>query len=1397
MRYTGAPPGAAEDFALSATVNVDNDAGQSGRRLCCRVLLTLAGLLPGLAGAVEEAEIHWGQRHYGSLDGLPVSSASSAQIDTDGFVWFATHDGLARFDGQQFQVYESMRFPAMSGNRVLSLHLDPQQRMYALTGNGDWLSVRSGHVASAVPVDEHRQEVRFVDRESLCLTTATALRCPDGAGNFPLRTAFPSGTDPARALPAGSAAVWLTTRAGSVLLQQQERWRTLWQSPDGNAAQRLRAAVVAPDGSLWSDASNRLLRVEPSGAAHLWQEPDSPLDIVQLRNDDDGRVWIGAVNGVFAAGAAGIERVFAENVAAASPNGYRSWRAPDQALWIANGGTLWRHAAGQPVAADRAPVLSSTGLIQELTFGADGSVWVATLHDGVHRLSRKRVDLLDEAAGLASGNLYGVTRDRDDTMWLGSLGGGLVSVDRHGRIGHFGRESGLPGDNPWLVQAAPDGVLYVGTYSAGLWQRPAGSSAFSPLPLPEALRGEQVLAIQFDAARRLWLGSTAGAWRRDDRGWTRQWPTTEGRQKINALAIRGDDVWFGGLGGVWRSQGSSAYPVAEAILAQTSVRDLFLAGDGALWISTDGRGLVRVAADDPAGTRAVQLGRAQGLPSNSPHTVREDARGHLWVNSNQGIFRIARSNLQAFLAGSLPRLSPLVLGLSDGLTELEGNGGVQPAAAFDAQGRLWFPSQRGIVRFDPLAIPLRENAPHAVIDGLETDGQILALESGGALPVGARNLLVRYGAADLHAGADLRFRYRLLPQVQSWADALNGRTAAFAGLDPGSYRFELLAGNSDGIWADRPTSFEFRVPPRWHETGLFRALFVASLSALLLLAVRLRLRSLRLRAAELDRQVGERTEELLAQKDRVESTLADLSRAHAELAQTHAQIGERNQQLAEQARRLEAMDRFRSRVLADVSHELRTPVMLVSLPLRELQSQSAALGDAGSRRLQLALTQLDRLSHLVEQLVGLVQAESGQLRLRLQRLDLGAFLIEVTDSYQTAARRVGVSLLTILPAQRSTVFADHDHLVTVLGNLIDNAIKYSPHGSQIRIGLSEDERHARIEVADAGPGFAPALASQLFERFYRAEGPPRNGREGLGIGLALARELVELHGGRIGASSAPGQGATFRVELPLGSAHVALDELALDGPALDETRSSPAALPAATVADGSGRLLLVEDHPDLAAYLAERLGEHLPVTCVGSVEDALHALAQDDGIRLVISDVVLPGQSGLDLCRRLRGGGVAPRPVVLISAKAADSDRSAGLDAGAVAYLAKPFRFEALLDAVAAAWPAGALRVSIGSGDPGDTDPLLQLGLACLGDAAFSIAQWADRAHLSERQLRRRVNELTGLSPQIWLREQRLHRVRQLIRSGECRTLAEAGSRCGLDNPAYLYRSYRARFGDH
>lgn len=1348
-------------------------------------------LLATAAGAAPEPALQWVERTFGPNDGLPVSSASAARIDTDGFLWIATHDGLARFDGQRFDVYDSMRFPAMSGNRVGSIHTDREGRVFAHTANGDWLSVSSGGIAPALTGPSGPKLVRYVDPASLCLTAADALHCPDGSGAFPERMRFPERVTPLLALPAAARGVWLMSTTGEVWRNGGDGWRRLAQLSGVVGAAVPRAAMVSADGALWVALDDRLIRLDASARDTTWQN-DGRV-IVQLREDAQGRMWFGATDGLYRIENGQPRRVFASEHAAADAE-YLSWLAPDGALWVRGGSALWRFASAEAVLdPSQAPALVSSGRMLDLVFEDDGTVWVLTLRDGVHRLSRARVALLGEASGLGGGNVYGVTQDRDGTLWLGTLGDGLKGLAPDGTVRHVGREAGLPGDNPWLVAAGPDGSLYVGTYAPGLWRRAPGAARFEPMALPGDLLGEQVLSITFDASARLWLGTTDGAWRREGQTWQRQWPAASRRVRVNALAhADAGTVWLGGAAGVWRQNGSEGHAVAEALLSNTSVRDLFLASDGALWISTEGRGLIRVDANDPHGNAAVRLGRAQGLPSNSPHAVREDARGHLWVNSNQGIFRLAHSSLDDYVSGRSRRLSPLVLGLADGLTELEGNGGVQPSAALDRNGRLWFPSQRGVAGFDPDAMPIRERAPRVVIDGMESEGQPLALADDAVLPAGVRNLQVRYGAADLRSGSGLRFRYRLLPLEQGWTDSDTARSAGFSGLQPGQYRFEVLAGNSDGVWAEAPTSLAFRVPHRWYETLGFRGGVLALAAALAVLVVHLRGRRLRLRTLELDRQVHQRTDELRTEKGRVEEALLDLFEAHTQLAQTHAQIEDSNLRLAEQAQRLEALDRFRSRLLADVSHELRTPVMLVSLPLEELKAHAGALTSSDRGRLDLSLRQLDRLRGLVEQLVGLVQAESGQMRLRLRRLDVRSLLHDIVAGYRPMAESAGAELRLETDEEHCVLFGDRQQLTTVFGNLIDNAIKHAPRGTRVAVRLHASDEQAIVEVQDQGPGFDPALAQQLFERFFRAEGPPRQGREGLGIGLALARELVELHGGRIAAASARGAGATFRVELPLGSAHVALDDLALEEAAAD---AAPAQAEARR--DGSGRVLLVEDHPDLAAYLAERLGERVPVVCAASAEEAWRILAEDARIHLVVSDVVLPGASGLDLCRRLASVPAAERrPVILISAKATPGDHEAGRAAGAAAYLAKPFSFAALLDAIEGAWPAAASRLAPPPADAATLDPLLGVALGRLEQADFSIAAWAERAHLSERQLRRRVHELTGQSPQAWLREQRLLRVRHLLRQGTCKTLAEAGARCGLDNPAWLYRSYRARFGE-
>ncbi|HET8899943.1 MAG TPA: ATP-binding protein [Rhodanobacteraceae bacterium] len=1343
-------------------------------------------LLIGRVGTAAAGTDHWVHDHYGSVDGLPVDSATDAAVDTEGFLWLATHDGLARFDGERFEVYDSMHYPAMSGNRVRSLFKDTAGRLYALTEHGDWLALRGGQVERIRLGDSRTPRVRSVDPDSLCVTTASALFCPDGKGVFQREVGFPPGVDAFLALRGAGQTVWLLSRERDVWYYRQGRWQALWKAGSEQGRVPPAYAIVDDAGNLWTEIRDRLLELRPDGTQHYHAGQNAPQEVIQLRRGRGGRVWVGAGNGVFHIDAGRVHALpdvppGVGDSAAAS----LSWSAPDGALWVARAGQLWRlanaDAPGQAI-----QVLDSGGTIQNLLFGPGQLVWVMTLRDGVYRLNRPRVDLLGVDDGLPGGNVYSVARGTDGRMWLGMLDHGLAAVDAEDHIQRFGTADGLPGPNPWLVASAGDGTLYVATYAPGLWRKRADEKRFSAVPLPAALQRDTVRAVVFDGSGQPCIGTSDGAWCRRNGQWQRFWPLSSERVRVGAMVFRKEGTWLGTDQGVWFVHGRNQYPVAARQLAQTTIRDLYFARDGALWISTVGRGLLRVDASDPRGQHALQLGREQGLPSNSPHAVQEDASGNFWVNSNQGIFRIAGNDLQAMLAHRERTVSPLQLGLSDGLTELEGNGGVQPASAWDASGRLWFPSQGGVVRFNPEDVRLHEQPPTPAITGIESEARAVTLDTAANLPVGVRSVRIRYVAANLAGNGQSRFRYRLLPVTRSWTEALTERSAFFASLPAGDYQFELLAANSDGVWSTTPVRLDFRVPAYWYEANSVRLLVLAVLLLGVGLLLRWRLHRLHQRARLLDARVRERTDQFRAEKDRAETAVAGLGRANQALESS-------NLRLANQSQKLEQLDRFRTRLLADVSHELRTPVMLVSLPLADLAADADTLSARGRERLSLAARQLDRLRGLVEQLVGLVQAESGQMPLRLQRLDLLGVLDSMARDYQlkAAAMDVTVSLETTLDTL--ALYADRAHLATLFGNLLDNAIKHAPAASAVLVRVERTEAQAVVTVSDHGAGFDPQIAARLFERFFRADGPPRHGREGLGIGLSLARELVELHGGRIRAESTPGQGARFIVELPLGSEHVALDELDLNSPA-----SALASVAPVQERSSHGSLLLVEDHPELAAYLGERLREQVPTRVAGSAEAARDILLRDDeDIRLLVVDVVLPGASGIELCRALQQADPPQRrPVILISAKATVGDREAGLAAGAVAYLTKPFSMDALLHAVAAAWPALAPRLVHSGAQLDSIDPLLQLAEAALADAGFGVTVWAAAVHLSERQLRRRVTDLTAQSPQAWLRERRLQRVRELIKSGACKTLAEAGARCGLDNPSYLYRSYRARFGD-
>lgn len=1355
-------------------------------KLALYAILTLSVAVPVQAQSLPKVV-----GHLGVEDGLPVDSVSSVVVDKRGFLWIATHGGLARYDGQQLKIFDAAGSSEMPGNSVLKLHRDAGRNVYGLSANRTLLRIEPNRI-ERVRTQSGRalERIRFIQAAPLCVTHPSGVACADDQGRFVERMSFTAEQNVIAALAGHGGDTWILSGSRGIWLKRAGEL-TLVLRDDSLRLPR-EQAFVDGHGDLWAVLERGLVHVRRDGRVDTYEMPHGrAADIIRIQTSPDGKVWLGTDVGLFSVESGRVVRASTDtdDTSVDPDEPTLTWHDPQGRQWLARGDRIYR---------DGRLVMRAEGSIQDLYFDRSGAIWVCTLRDGLYVLLTPRIELLDRNSGLLDDNIYGVDRAADGAIWLGSLGGGVQKVDRDGRITHYGVRDGLPGPNTWAVASAPDRSVYAASYDPGLYRMPHGGTRFLPVALAPVLAGTRVLSISFDAAGRLWLGTERGAWRRDGSTWINVWPGLGAGVAKSILHATDGTTWIGSDRGLWHLSDGRATAVAPDALGQSTVRGLFQDDRGDIWASTEGRGLVYVSRPGTPGTRVVRLGRRQGLPSDSPHGVVQDKQGDYWINSNQGVLRITRSELADYMRGRVSRLSPRRLGIADGVGTLEGNGGVQPAATVDDHGRIVFPTQRGVVRFDPGALP-PSAPPRPYIDATTgADG-----DSFGPASDRNRSIGIHYGAIDLKPGANVSFRYRLLPTQPDWVDAGSQRSAAFLALPPGHHTFELVAGNEGGAWSKTPVRRSFYLPPRWYETGYYELVLLALTALLSMILVRYRTRVLRAQAAVLDATVEARTAELAQEKAKVEHALVERQQAHAALARTNRDVEESNRRLATQAERLEAMDAFRSRLLANVSHELRTPLMLVDLSLHDLAD--SGLGPPQRTPVVQALAQTQRLNILIEQLIGLAQAEAGQVRLRYTKVDICRFVRDAASALRPATRERGdIGIAVQCEAGEITAFIDTTRITTVLNNLVDNACRYAPAGSEVRIrvGLVEEGSQVRIAVSDRGPGFPPELAEHLFERFYRCDEHPRSGRDGLGIGLALARELVDLHGGGMGAEAQPGRGATFWFELPLGTTHIGLDDVAWDRESGTSAAASPPSLPATVDADArshrsADQVAIVEDHPDLCAYLRERISMFVPVVAFATMQAALRDLPHGN-TGLILIDVVLPDGSGIDLCRRLRSDErMHGTPALLMSAKATPEDILAGKRAGAAEFLVKPFTFNELVAAIVRSAPSLRKFFEPRSAPPNGTqpDPILQAATEAMTESTFGVSDWADRIHLSERQLRRRVIDLTGQSPQAWLREQRLQEVHRLMRDGSCRTLAEAGARSGLENPNYLYRLYRERFG--
>lgn len=838
----------------------------------------------------------------------------------------------------------------------------------------------------------------------------------------------------------------------------------------------------------------------------------------------------------------------------------------------------------------------------------------------------------------------------------------------------------------------------------------------------------------------------------------------------------------------WSNGQVHRYGVADG-LPPVTLRAIRADDDGTVWIGTYGAGLVRFRSG-----RFRAVTEREGLGDNIVTSLLEDEVGNFWMGGNRSVHRVARSDINALLDGHAKKVNGVSYRRSDGLRapETVGFPGVR-----DDDGRLWFPTIAGTAVVNPVfAIALDSIPPHVHVLDIRTDRDSSAEPSGAVrLTQGARRLAVHYtGIAQRNSDA-VRYEYRIDGVDADWIDAGHAREATYNDVGPGTHTFRVRAFNAGGTPSAQDATLQFIVPPYFYETPPFFVLLLAATGAATLFIVRYRERNLRHNAEQLTRVVEERTATL-------EATLRTV---------------------AAQSDQLRTLDETKSRFFANVSHEFRTPLSLIIGPVDDLRGgRDGELAPLVRRRLDGVQNNARRLLQLVEQLLDVARLESGTLHLSADVRDLVPLLRRLADSYASLAERRGIDFRLSCPVGGLRVRYDPDQMEKVIGNLVGNALKFTPSGGEVELRANADtdgDGTVVLEVRDTGPGIDPAYHARIFERFFQIDDSSRRAHEGTGIGLALVRELVELHGGSATVESALGAGSTFIIRLPLASGTTRISaEHAVPAPEprhlVSPDTHLPTALSRVQGADWT-TVLVVEDNADLLEYLREHLAERFRVLVANDGVRGLE-MARTHVPDLIITDVMMPNMDGQALCEAVkRDVDIDFIPVILLTAKASRDSRLAGLESGADAYLTKPVDLPELLILAdnfiasrrrvrerlrAIDQPLPSIRMPVKQ-PPRDASTAALLAsfsavlAAHLSDENFDVESMASAMGMGRSTLYRKLEPLVGKSPMDALWEYRLAQAAQWLVETTI-TVSEVAYGVGFKSVPHFCGKFREQYGE-
>ncbi len=672
-----------------------------------------------------------------------------------------------------------------------------------------------------------------------------------------------------------------------------------------------------------------------------------------------------------------------------------------------------------------------------------------------------------------------------------------------------------------------------------------------------------------------------------------------------------------------------------------------------------------------------------------------------------------------------------------------------------------------------------------------------------------------------------KYQYMLEGFDDKWVNAGNRRIASYTNVPPGEYIFKVKGSNNDGFWNETPSSIKITITPPFWNTAWFKTLLVLFLSAVLYLIYRQRIRSTKQQRILLEKRINEKTNALLEQKQQIEKQNEELVKINARITEKNKKLNAQNHKINEQHNKLlklseeiKRVNQARLKFFTTISHEFRTPLTLIINPLKETIRN---INEINKHQLQHQLKTVYgnacKLLVLINELLDFRKIDTNKMNLDISKIEFVSFVQQIALLFNDLSTKNDITFDFFSSQPVMEVWADSRKIEKTITNILSNAFKYTSPGGAISIKADfieqkEDENQVVLSITDNGEGIEESLIPSIFQRFYQSDSAANARHVGSGLGLAVAKKYIDLHGGEISVKSKGGEGSTFTVKIPADK-HKDLAKPPLQP---DNSHISPdteivlASLSnyvplnindIETIEDrNKPELLVVEDDPSLSGYLKEVLSTDYRVVRGNSAEEGFR-LATSKQPALILCDVMLPGMNGFEFCEKVKSHSKTRHiPLILLSALSDQENQLTGLKHGADDYITKPFDIQHLIVKIK---NLIELRLKLQVKYAPETSPesadinqkkdkqfinkLAQCVEENISDPSFNVDKLCTLMDISHSQIYRKVSSLTDLSISEFIRNIRLKKAAGMLLANNMR-VGEIAYQVGFNDPNYFTKCF-------